>query len=121
MFKNNKKKKSKKKCQRNFFLKIAIKYIRHIFYNTYLTFSLYFYRHNLPIQDRIQKKQSAVESTLNELTKVITVTITESVTSTMVKRRYLPIKGITNEVDGIISTENNNYNLCFIYKKRKFY
>lgn len=38
-------------------------------------------------------------------TKVITVMTTESVTSTIVKSKYLPISGITNDVGGIISTE----------------
>lgn len=31
------------------------------------------------------------------------VTITDSVTNTIVNIRYLPINGITNDVDGIIS------------------
>lgn len=39
-------------------------------------------------------------------TRVTTVTITESVTKTIVNKRYLPIKGMTRDVDGIISTSN---------------
>ena len=37
-------------------------------------------------------------------TRVMTVTITLIVTRTMVKRRYLPMSGITRLVEGIIST-----------------
>lgn len=36
---------------------------------------------------------------------MMTVTTTDKVTSTMVKRRYFPMRGMTSEVDGIISTE----------------
>lgn len=40
-------------------------------------------------------------------TKVITVTMTDKVTRTIVNSKYFPINGITNEVGGVISTVKN--------------
>lgn len=40
-------------------------------------------------------------------TKIITVTMTDKITRTIVNSKYFPINGVTNEVGGIISTIKN--------------
>lgn len=54
---------------------------------------------------------------LHKLANVITVTMTESVTSTIVNSKYLPIRGMTKLVEGIISTAQNNekYIKCLLF------
>ena len=45
------------------------------------------------------------ERRVRGLTRVMTVTTTDKVTSTIVNSKYFPIRGMTSDVDGIISTK----------------
>lgn len=49
----------------------------------------------------------------------MTVNMTDKVVSTMVNNRYFPINGITNDVDGIISTVKQFTILKIIYETAK--